>query len=738
MVFKLKISITNFKTFQNMKILKSKRIAHLLPLVFTSIIAHSASAADGVTNTSVLNEFTNPLGTTITSDGTAGYSGYANVGEGSIGAFTNNGLIIAPNGNGFFNNRPITSWVNNGTVSGTGTDGTGFFQYISTIGALTNTGTISGTGQAFYIYADGNINSFTNSGTGVISGAGATAPTIFLGAQITTFLNEGSINGTSTPAIEIGARGSFGSFTNSGDIRGTTGLSIRGAIDVLINTNNGSIRGFGSNSYIGIQNQSTGRIGGFTNSGSVTAANFGLQNDFGGTITSITNESSGSLTGGGAGIYNLGIIENIINQGVMSSAYGVGISNSGSINVLSNRQPALKYSGPLPLAYNIIVSSPTQYGQLIVTGATGTTTFGISASSLLRAGAYSAVLSGVTPSNLNNIRGTYNGFHWALNNSSGNSWDLMVSNISLTETQASLDLSAQKLKGIYNLQSTAIINGLNYDCRLFDVNSICLSTGGRYSNNHGASGYTTSAFLIGAYRLNKNVHVGAWVDQNLSTNTVTGINLSNSKPLFGVFGAWAENPSGEGYEVKVSAGYGDKDLTVTRDVTATSEAGKGSTKINNQAISTVSSYGFKLNNDVLASPFVGVQYGRVASGGYTEASMADVIAPLTYGRLSQENVSVLTGLKLSGRLDPKTALFGSVGIEQNVNNRSGQYSITGIDGLTVINFNSNIQKTRATVSAGVSYDIDKKQRVSLSGIYREEAFNPMATTNVFATYTVGL
>jgi hypothetical protein len=52
-----------------MKIMKSKRITHLLPLVFTSILAHSASAADGVTNTSVLNEFTNPLGTTITSDG---------------------------------------------------------------------------------------------------------------------------------------------------------------------------------------------------------------------------------------------------------------------------------------------------------------------------------------------------------------------------------------------------------------------------------------------------------------------------------------------------------------------------------------------------------------------------------------------------------------------------------------------------------------------------------------------
>jgi hypothetical protein len=319
-----------------------------------------------------------------------------------------------------------------------------------------------------------------------------------------------------------------------------------------------------------------------------------------------------------------------------------------------------------------------------------------------------------------------------------NLWAYFTSLLSTVDTQHSLMNTASLLRGIYSLQNSTLVNSLSYDCQLFDLNNICLSTGGRYSNNHGASGYTSSALLIGAYRLNKNIRLGAWVDQNLSTNSATGISLGNSKPLFGVFGAWAENPSGEGYEVKVSAGYGDKDLTVTRDVIGTSEAGAGTTRLNSQAISTVSSYGFKLHNDLVVSPYVGVQYSRVASSAYTETSTADVTAPLTYSRLSQENISILAGLKLSAKLDPKTALFGSVGIEQNVNNRSGQYSATGVDGLTSIEFNSNFQKTRATASAGIYYDLDKKQRISLSGIYREEAFNPTATTSVFATYTVGL
>jgi hypothetical protein len=443
----------------------------------------------------------------------------------------------------------------------------------------------------------------------------------------------------------------------------------------------------------------------------------------------------------------------ITNTGSISSTGGYGINNQSSLTTLTNSQggnnstpatTALTYTGNLPTNYRIGITSATQYGQLAVTGPNGTiSTFDIAPGSVISSSKYVRVFSGIGSSNLSNTTGTYGGLSWALNQDGLTGiWDLLFptyySGPSTEDTQSSLELSAQRLKGIYNLQSTAVVNGLTYDCQLFDANNICLSTGGRYSNNHGASGYTTSALLIGAYRLNKNIRLGAWVDQNLSTNTVTGTKLSNSKPLFGVFGAWAESQSGEGYEVKVSAGYGDKDLTVTRDVIGTSEAGKGTTRLNSQAISTVSSYGFKLNNDVIASPYVGVQYSRVASSAYTETSTADVTAPLTYSRLSQENISVLAGLKLSAKLDPNTALFGSVGVEQNVNNRSGQYSATGVDGLTSIEFNSNVQKTRATASAGVSYDIDKKQRVSLSGIYREEAFNPTATTTVFATYTIGL
>ena len=556
----------------------------------------------------------------------------------------------------------------------------------------------------------------------------------------------------------------------------------------------------GSNPTIGaIINASSGVIrSANTDTSQTLPAAIEIITSAGGTATGnvglILNQGTISGSTGSSGINNQSTIAKLINAGTISTSgttangyfgyksYSTGSSGYGNIGTLSNAQGvgnaagALTYSGNLPSNYNIIVNSSSSYGQLNIFSTSlapyGTMSFGVFggdsyvgknndtftiAKSTLGVGTYLNVLQGLngtlsgstitgtgwsvtnTTGNYTNLDGTT--FSYSLVSAGTGFWNLVVlsttTNISVADTQSSLDLSAQRLKGIFNLHSTAVINGLTYDCQLFDANNICLSTGGRYSNNHSESGSTTSALLIGAYRLDKNIRLGAWVDQNLSTNTVTGIKLSNSKPLFGLFGAWAENPSGEGYEVKVSAGYGDKDLTVTRDVIGTSEAGKGTTRLNSQAISTVSSYGFKLDNDLVASPYVGVQYSRISSDAYSETSATDVTAPLTYGRLSQENVSVLAGLKLSAKLDPKTALFGSVGVEQNVNNRSGQYSATGVDGLTAVNFNSNVQKTRATASAGIYYDIDEKKRVSLSGMYREEAFSPTATTSVLATYTVG-
>jgi hypothetical protein len=302
---------------------------------------------------------------------------------------------------------------------------------------------------------------------------------------------------------------------------------------------------------------------------------------------------------------------------------------------------------------------------------------------------------------------------------------------SLTECPTSsgslIDLSpnAYALRSVYNIQSAALNAGLSYDCNVFDKQGICLSTGGRYSTTNSPQATTTSGLLIGSYKYDKNIRLGAWVDQNLSTQNADGIKLSNNAPLFGVFGVWAERDDGLGYEVKVSAGYGDKDVTVTR--TSTNE---GSSKINSRGLQTVSSYGIALDSDWIAAPYVGVKYVSLKRGAYTESGSDG----LTYDNLRQESTSVIAGVKFTGKIDPQTFTVLSAGVEQDLSNNIGEYS-AGSSNTTA--FNSNVQKTRPVVSAGVYYDIDKTQRLGLNAIHRQEAFQSTATTSALATYTVG-
>jgi hypothetical protein len=296
-------------------------------------------------------------------------------------------------------------------------------------------------------------------------------------------------------------------------------------------------------------------------------------------------------------------------------------------------------------------------------------------------------------------------------------------------TLPNLSPNAYALRSAYNIQSASLNAGLSYDCNVFDKQGICLSTGGRYSTTNSPETTTTSGLLIGSYRYDKNIRLGAWVDQNLSTNNTDGIKLGNSKPLFGVFGAWAERPDGLGYEVKVSAGYGDKDLIVAR--TATNE---GATNLNTTGIQTISSYGIAIAKDWIASPYVGVKYLSVKRAAYVEGGQDGLV----YDSLRQETTSAVAGLSFKGKINSQTFTVLSAGVEHDLNHNVGEYSAkNSLFTVTSTAFNSKPQKTRPVVSAGIFYDIDKTQRLGLNAIHRQEAFQSTASTTALATYTVG-
>jgi hypothetical protein len=135
-------------------------------------------------------------------------------------------------------------------------------------------------------------------------------------------------------------------------------------------------------------------------------------------------------------------------------------------------------------------------------------------------------------------------------------------------TQQSLVNTAQVLQGTFALQSSILNSSLGYDCNLFGPNGICLSTGGRNTAVQAQGINNTSALLIAAYKILPSVRIGAYADQNLSTQGPGTVQLGNNTPLLGMFAAWNQRNDGTGLEIKGALAYGQKSTTVTRSVVA--------------------------------------------------------------------------------------------------------------------------------------------------------------------------
>ena len=501
------------------------------------------------------------------------------------------------------------------------------------------------------------------------------------------------------------------------------------------------------------------------NNGTIsTGSQWGVTVNGGGILDSLVNFGTIS-SGARRGVVNNGSITTLTNVGTISGPFA-GVTNSGAMTTFNNLQGVGNLAGPvtfannLPTNYNIIINSPTSYGQLSASagsmafniyGNAGTTLIsGVNASSVT-ANRYLNILQGFTSlSGVTGTAGTYGSYAYSLvaNATLANAWDLLVylSGPSVANTNQSLVNTASALQGTYTLQNSVLANSFTYDCTVFGANNVCVSAGGRNTAVQSANGLNnTSALLIAAYRPHPNYRIGAYADQNLSFSNPGGtVNLGNNTPLLGLFAAWNERLDGTGTEVKVSAAYGQKNATMTRSVVGSgataSEAGSGSSTLNSQGAQATVKYGFGILDNMIVSPYVGVRYTQNNMGGYTEGASATVTAPLTYSALNTNATTALAGVEASYRVIPTVTTYASAGVETDTNTANGTYSATNtsIGTLTPVNFNANPVRTRPTATLGAYYDVAKNQRLGVTGIYRQEAYQAVSTTTVMATYTIGL
>ncbi|WP_068320925.1 beta strand repeat-containing protein [Polynucleobacter yangtzensis] len=601
---------------------------------------------------------------------------------------------------------------------------------ISSAAGIDNYGSVtSGSGYPSIWIQSGTVDSITNNSNAVLTGS---SYGIQNAGTVTSITNSGNITGTTYGGI-YNQSGTIGTLTNNSGalITGTTYGGVYnwngGTITNIINSGTISTTGSSGNSH-GIWNYaSTSTISTLTNNsgGLITGTDYGINNS--GTITTLNN-IGGVISGGTAGIFNARVIGTLNNYqgGNGATASTTALTYTNSTGTLTN--------------YNIGINSTTNYGQLWATNATAIANFGIYGSPTLTSRTYSGVLNGnVTVSTTSS--GTYDNMRWSLSlNGVSGKYDLVFTGASLIWTQQSLANTANALQPIFALQNTVLTNSFTYDCPVFDKNNICISAGGRNTAVSAANGLNnTSALLIAAYRPHPHYRIGAYADQNLSVNNAGAtVNLGNNTPLLGLFGVWNERLDDTGTQVKVSAAYGQKNTTVTRQVVGLSEAGSGSSQLNSQGAQLSAKYGFAIAQNVILSPYAGVRYTQNNMGGYAESASSSVTAPLTYSALNTNATTVLAGLGAQYKGIPKTNLFASAGVESDTNTQNGSINATGISGLTSVNFNPNPVKTRPTAMLGASYDIEKNQRLGITGIYRQEAYQAVGTTTVMATYTVGL
>jgi len=539
-----------------------------------------------------------------------------------------------------------------------------------------------------------------------------------------TIANNGTLSAGGNYGLRNSSPGHIAELINNGTISAGTNSGIRNAGTITILTNTGTISADADN---GIVNRGSGTIETITNSGTITAGtNYGIANH--GAITTITNTGTISASGNEIGIYNkLGTITTLNNsQGESSSA--------------------LTYYGKLPTYYNIIVNSTSDFGKVVFSSVSGTTTFNVQTSTLAADTTYSSVLSGLSSSDI--ASGTSDTFvsgskryNWTLSNSSGTLWDLVVAAVQNitpnTNTSVTTSVKPNVILGINNLTSVTEVNFANmntYDCDLFDRNNICLSLGSRYTSIDTPKTETNSAVMVGGYKLSDTLRVAGFYHSNLSHKTPASFTLSDKTPMTGGLIVWNQNPNHLGYQLKLANAQQQKNATLTREIVGISEEGKGQTVIGAESYVAELQYGYQYSDDTVLRPYFAARSAVIKQDAYTETGNS---SPLSFNEIKDKSTTVLLGLKFNTNLNQKLSLKGSVGVEHDIEHSVDKLAPTGISGLTTVSLTDSFNKTRPVVSLGFDYALKPNHR--LSGIlqYQELPYESKTESNAYLYYTIG-
>ncbi len=615
-----------------------------------------------------------------------------------------------------------------------------------TSGDIVNNGAISssanGSGNAIDNSQGGAINTLTNSAGGTITGDNA---------GIYNAYDSAVINGYSY---------NIQSIINNGTISGA-GYGIqnwKSSINTL--TNNGVISGVNA----GINNLNYGSINVLTNAGSISSQNYGIWNR--GTFNIATLTNTGVISGSSFGVLN------------EPSAVIAMLANAQGGDGSSPAQTALTYSGALPYKYNIIVTSPTSYGQMFVTGAQPSTRgpmiFGVDRTSTLIATTYANVLTGVPSNYMNSIKsGSLNGYGWQLVLETGatSTWDLVVSWVgyppggtpsgapgstpsgapgtstdpttqstflglssnSAIDTLSAVNLNAVAVRNVLNARTALISGAMNYDCATFDAYGVCLSFQARYSGmedmNNGAGVLTAS------YLLAPNLRLGGFIDLIAAQQNPVGLKFVDQSPMIGAFVAYGDQL---GPQAKMSVAMNKSTLSVLRSsIFDDAETASGAASLNSYVIAGEFGWGVDLDEARVATPYAGLRYTDASRGAYSEYQVAGTDDPLTYAAYAQQLTTATAGLRLRGMMSDQVGYQLGLGVEYDLVRQMGAYAgtsaIPGLESFSLSDTGAS-NRFRLVGTAGLFYQVDKTSRLIANASLRGQAYSNQPTLGLLAGY----
>ncbi len=308
---------------------------------------------------------------------------------------------------------------------------------------------------------------------------------------------------------------------------------------------------------------------------------------------------------------------------------------------------------------------------------------------------------------------------------------------SAADTQVSLQGSAMKLGGVFGAAASGsnFANMNTYDCDVFDAKGMCISVGGRYTGTTGPGTENTSAVVVLGYQATPHIRIGGFLDKSINNDAPAGIHISTRNPLGGVFGIWNQRANTTGVQVKLANAYQARDVSITRDTFGSSQAGTGNTSLTTQSYVGELSYAFTWGARSLVRPYLALRHTNIALAGYTETGVS---MPLTYAQLNDRATTALLGVKWKQMLTARATLTASAGLEQDLRHHIDNFSASGIGGLTSVNVNDSIRKTRPVESLGLTYALTPTQKIAFDVLRQELPFQGSSATTVYLNYMVGI